>query len=75
MCATNEECEDDEEDQESLEKADMLFQSMMMKGVNQSEELLLEMSSFHSEQESIDLSEKCVKDESFKLSSHAFNAV
>jgi len=48
MCKTDENCEDEEEDSDSAEKANELFNSMLKK-VNQSEELLLEMSSFHSE--------------------------
>lgn len=45
----------------------------MLKKVNQSQELLLEMSSFHSEYDSVDLSER--NDESFKLATHAFSRI
>jgi hypothetical protein len=58
LCKTDEDFEDDEEDSDSLERANELFNSMMKKQVNQSEELLLEMSSFHSEYDSVDLSER-----------------
>ncbi len=76
LCATNEENEDDEdEDSESLERANAMFNSMLKKQVNQSEELLLEMSSFHSEYDSVDLSEKQTNDQSFKLGTHAFNKI
>jgi len=47
----------------------------MLKKVNQSEELLLEMSSFHSEYDSVDLSERQINDESFKLATHAFSKI
>ena len=48
----------------------------MLKKVNQSEELLLEMSSFHSEYDgSVDLSERQLNDESFKLGTHAFSQI
>lgn len=47
----------------------------MLKKVNQSDELLLEMSSFHSEYDSVDLSERQMNDESFKLATHAFNQI
>ena len=73
LCKTDEDDQDDDEDSESLERANELFNSMMKKGVNQSEELLLDLSSFHSEYDSLDLSEKHLKDESFKIGSHAFN--
>jgi len=75
LCKTDEDYQDDDEDSESLERANELFNSMMKKGVNQSEELLLDLSSFHSEYDSLDLSEKHFKDESFKIGSHAFNQV
>lgn len=47
----------------------------MLKKVNQSEELLLEKSSFHSEYDSVDLSERQINDESFKLGTHAFSKI
>ena len=47
----------------------------MLKKVSHSEELLLEMSSFHSEYDSIDLSERHLNDESFKLGNHAFSKI
>lgn len=71
LCKTDEDCEDDE-DSDSVERANELFNSMLKK-VNQSEELLLEMSSFHSEYDSVDLSER--NDESFKLATHAFSKI
>ena len=37
--------------------------------------MLLDLSSLHSEYDSIDLNEKMIKDESFKLNSHAFSKV
>lgn len=73
MCKTDEDCEDDE-DSDSIERANELFNSMLKK-VNQSEELLLEMSSFHSEYDSVDLSERHINDESFKLATHAFSKI
>jgi hypothetical protein len=75
LCKTDEDFDDEDEDSESLERANELFNSMMKKQVNQSEELLLEMSSFHSEYDSLDLSEKHMNDESFKLGTHAFSQV
>lgn len=48
---------------------------MLKKQLNQSEELLLELSSYHSEAESVDLSEKLLNDESFKLATHAFSQI
>lgn len=67
--------EEDEEDSDSMERANELFNSMLKK-VNQSEEILLEMSSFHSEYDgSVDLSERQINDESFKLGSHAFSKI
>lgn len=58
LCKTDEDLEDEEEDSDSIERANELFNSMLKK-VNQSEEILLEMSSFHSEYEgSVDLSER-----------------
>lgn len=72
LCKTDEDYDEDQEDSDSLERANELFNSMMKKQVNQSEELLLEMSSFHSEYDSVDLSEKHLNDESFKLANHAF---
>jgi hypothetical protein len=47
----------------------------LKKQANYSEDLLLEMSSYHSEYDSVDLSEKQMNDESFKLKSHAFSKV
>lgn len=43
--------------------------------MNQSEEQLLDISSFHSDQDSLDISEKHLNDESFKLANHAFSKV
>lgn len=57
-----------------MERANELFNSMLKK-VNQSEELLLERSSFHSEYDSVDLSERQINDESFKLATHAFSKI
>lgn len=79
LCKTNEDFDnengDDDEDSESLERANELFNSMLGKQANQQEELLLEKSSFHSEYDSVDLSEKHVHDDSFKLKNHAFTQV
>ena len=76
LCKTNEDFDDEEdEDSESLERANELFNSMLGKQPNQQEELLLEKSSFHSEYDSVDLSEKHVHDDSFKLKNHAFTQV
>ncbi len=36
---------------------------------------MLEMSSFHSEYDSVDLSERQINDESFKLATHAFSKI
>ena len=72
-CKTDE-YNEDEEDSESLERANQLYNSMLKK-VNHSEELLLEMSSYHSEYDSIDLSERHLNDESFKLGNHAFSKI
>lgn len=74
LCKTDEDCEDEDEDSDSIERANELFNSMLKK-VNQSEELLLEMSSFHSEYDSVDLSERQMNDESFKLGTHAFSKI
>lgn len=75
LCKTDEDCEEEEEDSDSIERANELFNSMLKK-VNQSEELLLEMSSFHSEYDgSVDLSERQINDESFKLRTHAFSQI
>lgn len=74
LCKTDEDYEEDDEDDESLERANELFNSMLKK-VNQSEELLLEISSFHSEYDSVDLSERHLNDESFKLATHAFSKI
>lgn len=74
LCKTDEDCEEDDEDSDSIERANELFNSMLKK-VNQSEELLLEMSSFHSEYDSVDLSERHTNDESFKLGTHAFSKI
>jgi len=75
LCKTDEAFNEEDEDSDSLERANELFNSMMKKQPNQSEELLLEMSSFHSDHDSLELSEKHLNDESFKLSSHAFHKV
>lgn len=75
LCKTDEDFEEEDEDSESLERANELFNSMLKKQVNQSEELLLDISSFHSEYDSLDLSEKHFNDESFKLGTHAFSQV
>ena len=74
LCKTDEDCDDEDEDSDSIERANELFNSMLKK-VNQSEELLLEMSSFHSEYDSVDLSERQINDESFKLATHAFSKI
>lgn len=75
LCKTDEDFDEDDEDSDSLERANELFNSMMKKQVNQSEELLLDMSSFHSEYDSVDLSERQMNDESFKLGTHAFSKI
>jgi hypothetical protein len=74
LCKTDEDYVEEEEDSDSLERANELFNSMIKK-VNQSEELLLEMSSFHSEYDSVELSERHLNDESFKLATHAFSKI
>ena len=74
QCKTNEEYEEEDDDSESLERANELYNSMLKK-VNQSEEILLDISSFHSEFDSVDLSERLVHDESFKLANHAFHKI
>jgi methionine synthase II (cobalamin-independent) len=75
LCKTDEDLDEEDEDSDSIERANELFNSMLKK-VNQSEEILLEMSSFHSEYDgSIDLSERQMNDESFKLGTHAFSKI
>lgn len=48
---------------------------MLKRPLNQSEELLLDLSAYQSEYDSLDLSEKLMNDESFKLHTHAFQKV
>ena len=48
---------------------------MLKKQLNNSEELLLDISSFHSEYDSLDISEKQFNDDSFKLGTHTFSQV
>jgi hypothetical protein len=71
---TNEDIEngedEDDSDAESVERANQLYNSMLKK-VQQPEDLLLD--SFHSEYDSVDLCEKHLNDESFKLAAHAFS--
>jgi DNA replicative helicase MCM subunit Mcm2 (Cdc46/Mcm family) len=63
-----------ENDSDSLEMANELYNSMLKK-LNASEDLLAgpATESFHSELDSVDLSERQLNDESFKLATHAFS--
>ncbi len=68
--------DNDQDDYESLENANDLYNSMLKK-LNASEDLLAESpraavaESFNSETESFDLSEHHLNDQSLKLSSHS----
>ena len=57
-----------------MEMANELYNSMLKK-LNASEDLLAgpATESFHSEHDSLDLSERQLNDESFKLATHAFS--
>ena len=71
---TNEDLSDeDNEDLESDQRANDLFNSMLRKNPNQSEDLNLLAESFHSESDSVDLSERHLNDEQFKLVTKAFS--
>ena len=74
LCKTNDE-ESEEEDSESLERANELFMQASDEEDQSEQEMLLEMSSFHSEYDSVDLNEKLKNDDSFKLKTHAFSQV
>lgn len=69
--------EDEEDDSESMERANEMYNSMLKK-LNASEDLIPGAAlaeSFHSEYESVDLSERQLNDESFKLVTHAFSQI
>jgi len=63
-----------EDDDESQDRANEMYNSMLKK-LNASDDLLAGpvAESFHSEHESVDLSERQLNDESFKLANHAFS--
>jgi len=68
--------EDHDDDAESIARANEMYNSMLKK-LNISEDLLANPAaeSFHSEHDSVDLSERHLNDESFKLANHAFSQV
>jgi len=71
-CKTSGASDDEsEEDEESLERANELFQQQSDEELS-NQEVLLDMSSYHSEYDSVDLNEKLKNDDSFKLNTHAF---